>query len=80
MDGLLQNIPHLRMIHDRAWVLCGNSFFQPVRLRELLERDVRAQDQSLHLHIEARIALATWVCSVLGEVDHNIPPSLSPKR
>jgi hypothetical protein len=68
-SGLLQNIEHIVEIHDRARGLCAREFFMPEPLQALLGKDVHAQDQELHLGIEARMALATWVCSVMTSSD-----------
>lgn len=66
-SGLLRGRDELVDLHARAHQLCGNDFFRESALRDLLDQDILAQDQHLHLAIEARAALAVWVCSVMAD-------------
>ena len=64
-SGLLANLEGIKSMHEHAYQLCQLDFFKIEQLQSLLRLDLHSMNQSLHLQIEARMALAVWVHSVM---------------
>jgi len=76
-SGLLRGLDSIFALHNHAHQLCGHDFFRESALRDLLDKDILAQDQRLHLAIEARAALAVWVCSVMADTAATAAPAVA---
>jgi hypothetical protein len=70
--GLLANLNDIERMHRYAHELCKLDFFQMERLQSLLCQDLHSMNQALHLKIEARMALAVWVHSVMQGITPQI--------
>jgi hypothetical protein len=66
IDGLINNLPHLRKIHDLACELSNNHYFERSKLDELLSHDLCNCDQRLYQRIESRMSSAVWYVSLLS--------------
>jgi hypothetical protein len=66
IDGLINNLRHLRKIHDEAFELSKNNYFHSMNLDALLSQDLHNCDQRLYQRIEARISSAIWYVSLLS--------------
>ena len=66
IDGLINNIPHIRKIHDQAFELSNNHYFERSKLDDLLSHDLCNCDQRLYQRIESRMSSAVWYVSLLS--------------
>ena len=66
IDGLMNNLSHMRKIHDEAFELSKNNYFHSLNLDALLSQDLHNCDQRLYQRIEARISSAIWYVSLLS--------------
>jgi hypothetical protein len=78
--GLLANLENIKSMHRYAYELCQLDFFQMEQLQFLLHQDLYSMNQALHLNIEARIALAVWVHSVMKGIFPQTNAELSAPR
>lgn len=65
IDGLLNAIPDLRHLHERAFELTGHPYFAEQSLNDLLSCDLSTCDKHLYQLIEARISSALWYVALL---------------
>lgn len=64
IDGLSQNLPGLRIMHQTAYELSESSYFEAQNLENLLSQDLLRPQKELYQEIEARISAAVWVYSL----------------
>ena len=79
-SGLLANLEDIESMHEYAYQLCRLDFFKIEELKSLLKLDLHSMNQALHLQIEARMALAVWVHSVMEGITRQPYGALSQLR
>lgn len=76
IDGILKALNEIRQIHQKAFLITGNSYFAETNFDSLLAHDLCRPCKDLYQRIEARISSAVWIYSLaqwLGEPEkHNL--------
>ena len=64
IDGLVNSLPEIRLIHKRAYEFSEDSYFEDANLHRILQSDLYNCDQQLYQRLEARISSAVWINSL----------------
>lgn len=61
VDGMMQNMSHLKQIIQEAYEITQNSFFGSKRSSDLFSQDLLNPKKEMYQELEATIALAIWI-------------------
>lgn len=67
IDGLINNLPRLRKLHDQALEISQNPYFSKHNMDLILSNDLLNCDQRLYQRIESRISAAIWFVALLSK-------------
>jgi len=61
IDGLLNALPIVKDLFEKAYLLTNNNYFSPQSINELLSQDLLNPQKHVYQAIESRIAIAAWL-------------------
>lgn len=65
ISGLQKAIPNIKILCERAFELTQNKYFSQESIESLLGQDLLSAKKEIYQKIEARIALAVWINSLV---------------
>lgn len=65
ISGLQKAIPNIKILCERAFELTQNKYFSQESIESLLSQDLLSAKKDIYQKIEARIALAVWINSLV---------------